>query len=109
MGISGGGLITSYAYIIMKIYKESSIKKSHKDSIRIVITHEDCGNIDILNNLWYNAINSINLNLQVQSAIPRIFSQWGMFLLCLVGYTFAINNKWRHKNESTTNGKVYST
>ena len=38
-------------------------KKSHKDSIRIVITHEDCGNIEIQNNLWYNAINSTNLNL----------------------------------------------
>ena len=38
-------------------------KKSHKDSIRIVITHEDCGNIEILNDLWYNVINSINWNL----------------------------------------------
>ena len=38
-------------------------KRSHKDSIRIVITHEDCGNIEIQNNLWYNAINSTNLNL----------------------------------------------
>ena len=38
-------------------------KKRHKGSIRIVITHEDCGNIEILNNLWYNAISSINLNL----------------------------------------------
>ena len=27
------------------------------------MTHEDCGNIEIQNNLWYNAINSINLNL----------------------------------------------
>ena len=54
---------THNAYIIM-INKESYIKKkSHKDSIRIVITHEDCGNIEIQNNLWYNAINSTNLNL----------------------------------------------
>ena len=46
---------THTAYIIMKIPKESYIKKkSHKDSIRIVTTHEDCGNIEILNNLWYN-------------------------------------------------------
>ena len=52
---------THNTYIIMKIYKESYI--NHKDSIRIVITHEDCGNIEILNNLWYNAVNSINLNL----------------------------------------------
>ena len=33
------------------------MKKSHKDSIRIVITHEDCGNIEILNNLWYDIYN----------------------------------------------------
>ena len=53
-----------HAYIIIMINKESYIKKkSHKDSIRIVITHEDCGNIEIQNNLWYNAINSTNLNL----------------------------------------------
>ena len=38
-------------------------KKSHKDSYRILMTHEDCGNIEIQNNLWYNAINSKNLNL----------------------------------------------
>ena len=55
---------THNAYIIIMINKESYIKKkSHKDSIRIVITHEDCGNIEIQNNLWYNAINSTNLNL----------------------------------------------
>ena len=58
---------THNAYII-KINKESYIKKkSHKDSIRIVITHEDCGNIEIQNNLWYNAINSTNLNLKVEA------------------------------------------
>jgi len=57
---------THNAYIIIMINKESYIKKkSHKDSIRIVITHEDCGNIEIQNNLWYNAINSTNLNLMV--------------------------------------------
>ena len=38
-------------------------KRSHNDSIRILMTHEDCGNIEIQNNLWYNAINSKNLNL----------------------------------------------
>ena len=55
---------THNAYIIIMINKESYIKKkSHKDSIRIVITHKDCGNIEILNNLWYNAISSINKNL----------------------------------------------
>ena len=55
---------THNANIIIMINKESYIKKkSHKDSIRIVITHEDCGNIEIQNNLWYNAINSTNLNL----------------------------------------------
>ena len=55
---------THNAYIIIMINKESYIKKkSHKDSIRIVITHEDCGNIEIQNNLWYNVINSTNLNL----------------------------------------------
>ena len=53
---------THNAYIIM-INKESYIKKkSYNDSIRIVITHEDCGNIAILNDLWYNVINSTNDN-----------------------------------------------
>ncbi len=52
---------THNAYIIMKIYKESYIKeKSHKDSIRIVITHEDYGNIAILNDLWYNHFNDLS-------------------------------------------------
>lgn len=51
---------TLNAYIIMKILKESYIKEK-----RIVITHEDCENIEILNNLWHNAISSINLNLTV--------------------------------------------
>ena len=37
--------------------------KSHKDSIRIVITHEDCGSIEILNDLWYNAISMKSLSL----------------------------------------------
>lgn len=49
---------TLNAYIIMKILKESYIKEK-----RIVITPEDCENIEILNNLWHNAISSINLNL----------------------------------------------
>ena len=38
-------------------------KKRHKGSIRIVITHEDCGNIETLNNIWYNVISPINLTL----------------------------------------------
>ena len=50
---------TLNTYIIMKILKESYIKEK-----RIVITPEDCENIEILNNLWHNAISSINLNLQ---------------------------------------------
>ena len=49
---------TLNTYIIMKILKESYIKEK-----RIVITPEDCENIEILNNLWHNAISSINLNL----------------------------------------------
>ena len=54
------------------INKESYIKKkSHKDSIRIVITHEDCGNIEIQNNLWYNAISSINKNLLINYGDKR--------------------------------------
>ena len=53
---------THNAYIIM-INKEFYIKKkSHKDSIRIVITHEDCGNIEISNDLWYNNINMASKN-----------------------------------------------
>ena len=50
-------------------------KKSHKDSIRIVITHEDCGNIEIQNNLWYNAINSKNLNLTACKRFLTVFSK----------------------------------
>ena len=56
---------TACAQISLKknLHSTRCAKKSHKDSIRIVITHEDCGNIEILNNLWYNAVNLINLNL----------------------------------------------
>ena len=53
---------THNAYIIIMINKESYIKKkSYKDSIRIVITHEDCGNIEILNDLWYNSFKELEL------------------------------------------------
>jgi hypothetical protein len=63
---------THYDYIIIMIDKESYINnKSYKDSIRIVITHEDCGNIEIQNNLWYNAINSTNLNFAKRN-IPTV-------------------------------------
>ena len=71
------------------INKESYIKeKSHKDSIRIVITHEDCGNIEIQNNLWYNAINSTNLNLEERCYEKGISCdllcgrQWNDWFLC---------------------------
>jgi len=68
---------THNAYIIIMINKESYIKKkSHKDSIRIVITHEDCGNIEIQNNLWYNAINSTNLNLREESYEKTNSAEW---------------------------------
>ena len=40
-----------------------SLKKNLHSTRCAKKSHEDCGNIEILNNLWYNAVNSINLNL----------------------------------------------
>jgi len=40
------------------------------------MTHEDCGNIEIQNNLWYNAINPTNLNLREESYEKTNSAEW---------------------------------
>lgn len=37
------------------------MKRRYKSVIKIVMTLEDCGNIEILNGLWYTKINPLRI------------------------------------------------